>query len=334
MKSSPILYMACIIITTSLQPPCILVRASPVFSNFSGLDTRIGWTANTTNGHLLVGRGPLDILDRAYSKAKKKGEKRWADSISASMEQRQGEFLEWDVLVEKAESAEDKQGGEQPVAKNSGWRYDLVESQAEMDDVTKDYTAALNGAKLTTENSRNVVMLHKTTDARCKGLYSPSNALLIAYERHSPSYQTSTHSHLTPSDIPAITQWSDIAFLTWMHTLADLSLTPAEAPLKHIFIGPITNTESIDVIKKAIKEAGYKGKGLPSFEEAVELKRPGAVVGRGDRPFMGVLGTDNLAGVGYLLAQHREVLGRRGVGVLVVFGSGGNLYVKVEVVDW
>lgn len=119
-----------------------------------------------------------------------------------------------------------------------------------------------------------------------------------------------------------------------MHTLADLSLTPAEAPLKHIFIGPITNTESIDVIKKAIKEAGYKGKGLPSFEEAVELKRPGAVVGRGDRPFMGVLGTDNLAGVGYLLAQHREVLGRRGVGVLVVFGSGGNLYVKVEVVDW
>lgn len=275
--------------------------------------------SSSTESSKLVARAP----PTSYKSAVKKGREMWA-MIDDPLRTRQSTW-----------SATDMQ--------KWGWS---VKSDKNVE-VYKDKTAGLEAAlamlqvspatSLTVrlEHNRDVNVDGKdyaSTSAEYCGIYNPSKGIIIASDRHSPSYRKATSAHLSrSSSLPQLQYWSDLTFLSYQ-LLSSVNSKEQQSPLRYIFIRGITNRASQQVITDALSIDGYKHKEVlpwPNFW----MFTPNGVGGKLSEAFLAVLGTENFAGIAPLVAQHQRALGKKSIQNIRIWGDGGRSMVLHGMVE-
>jgi hypothetical protein len=178
------------------------------------------------------------------------------------------------------------------------------------------------------EHNRDVTVIngveYPATNAEYCGIYNPAKGIIIASDRHSPSYRKATSSHLSKnSPLPQLQYWSDLTYLSYqLLSSANSNQKEQVSPLRYIFIRGITKRASQQIIREALQSDGYQHKDVlpwPSFW----MFTPNGVDGRLSEAFLAVLGTENFAGIAPLLGQYQQGFGKRSIKSIRVWGDGG-----------
>lgn len=165
-----------------------------------------------------------------------------------------------------------------------------------------------------------ILTAEQPTKARYSSIYSPEQGTIVVYDEYSPAYMKQTTYGLAVGILPSLEHFSDITFINW----ADLTKSnPAQrANLNYVFIRAINNLTSRRVIQEALK-ASQKSLAEPPPWPGKQFHRPTASKpGKQDDPFLALLGTENVKGVAWMLAQHQSQLGSRVIESITVWWDG------------
>lgn len=118
--------------------------------------------------------------------------------------------------------------------------------------------------------------------------------------------------------LPKLRNWADVAFLTWLKYTAPAN----RKKLRYVANMNAINQETTAVVSEALEKVKIKAGVPPKWPgEMFSRENPGPF--SNNDAFDAVLGTPNVLGTGWLVAQHQDQLGRKRVGGLTVFDSSG-----------
>ena len=126
-------------------------------------------------------------------------------------------------------------------------------------------------------------------------VFNTKVGFILAYNNFSPAWMVRTKENAILPDIRA---WSDVVFLEWQKQ-AQANGHDVQG-LKYVFRFEVVNLETVMTTKRA---AGI------SFK----ADWPGITFSMSDERGQAMLGTPNGAGIGYLLATHKEQLGDKAI---------------------
>ncbi|KAF2097652.1 hypothetical protein NA57DRAFT_77904 [Rhizodiscina lignyota] len=149
---------------------------------------------------------------------------------------------------------------------------------------------------------------HEGTNAYYNAEYDALNGVIIVTEARSPEYMVKEGRAPHGAAVPDMKHWSDITFLEWAHVAGS-----RVAGLSNILHMDVDNPESVWIAEKVIG-----GDGLP--EEWAKAKEISPSTQEGQA----LLGSPNGGGVGWLLAQHKDALGKKAVRGIKVFATPGH----------
>ncbi|KAI5367875.1 hypothetical protein Slin15195_G030090 [Septoria linicola] len=212
-----------------------------------------------------------------------------------------------------------------------GWVVKSDQNGEVFNDKTSGLEAALEVLQVSSATSMTVRVEHSkdvkidgiaypATNAEYCAVYSPAKGVIVASDRHSPSYRKSTSSHLSKSPLPQLHHWSDLTFLSWY--LLPSTNKEQQSPLRYVFVRGITNRATQRLITEAMRTDGYKNEEVlpwPNFW----MFTPNDQHGKLSDPFLAVLGTENFVGIAPLLAQHQQVFGKKTINSVRIWGNGG-----------
>ncbi|KAI4686866.1 uncharacterized protein J4E84_005237 [Alternaria hordeiaustralica] len=133
--------------------------------------------------------------------------------------------------------------------------------------------------------------------------------ILVANYSYSPTYKAKALKSLSTALFPSLKHWSDIAFHQWVHCQLDQE---EERDLKFIMRENISNEDTLAIINNILDAP-------PRQSQA--YTRSGLYLDMNSDHAIALLGTAHGAGVAWLLAQHRDQLGRKVIAGIRIFYS-------------
>ena len=173
--------------------------------------------------------------------------------------------------------------------------------------------AALKDLKISTAPEDNILhaFVHAKESTHAGHTYPPTNA------SYSNVFNAKAGAIIADSNTPPrnptvdnpspLSQYSDVVFLAWLAAAG-----PSAKNLRYIFRGPVADPSTLAIAQSALAN---RGKDLVAW--------PGERLSMAEADTQAILGSPNGLGVGYLLAQHKDVLGVKVVESVTVFGAEG-----------
>ncbi|KAI4628261.1 hypothetical protein J4E80_002399 [Alternaria sp. BMP 0032] len=134
--------------------------------------------------------------------------------------------------------------------------------------------------------------------------------ILVANYSYSPTYKAKELKSLAAALLPSLKHWSDIAFHQWVHSQLDQEEV---RDLKFIMRENISNEDTLDIISNILDAPPRQSQACTRSGLYLDMTSDHAIA---------LLGTAHGAGVAWLLAQHRDQLGRKVIAGIRIFYSG------------
>jgi len=133
--------------------------------------------------------------------------------------------------------------------------------------------------------------------------------ILVVNYSYSPTYKAEALKSLSTALLPSLKHWSDIAFHQWAHYELDQEEVH---DLKFIMRENISNEDTLAIINNILDA---------SPRQSQAYTRSGLYLDMNSDHAIALLGTAHGAGVAWLLAQHRDQLGRKVIAGIRIFYS-------------
>ena len=132
-----------------------------------------------------------------------------------------------------------------------------------------------------------------------RNAYNVAHGAIVALNNESPAHVENP----PPKDqLVPLRSWSDIVFLEWLNQCDPINKEPEKAKsLKHVFRNNIINSETEGTV---IKASGGHINDVGNYDNAKVFDMPSDEA-------LAMLGTPNGLGVAYLLAQHKDSIGKQ-----------------------
>lgn len=151
--------------------------------------------------------------------------------------------------------------------------------------------------------------LYRATGASYSFTVNPEQGIIISLNRESPRYAANDREPLVPPEqLPLLTQFSDVAWITWKHFALDMKTDIKN--LKYFLSSRITNKDTQQVLKRALQAKNWE---LADW--------PGHTFERNWAETKAILGTPNVQGFAYFLIQHKKDLGNMFIDKIQVFSG-------------
>lgn len=118
--------------------------------------------------------------------------------------------------------------------------------------------------------------------------------------------------------LPRLRNWADVAFLAWLD-----NTTPANRDnLRYILNINAINPTTVDVVGEALQQDDVKSGTPPAWPGHVFAQVNSGPFSK-NNAYAAVLGTPNVLGTGWLVAQRQDKMGKKRLGAITVFDSSG-----------
>jgi hypothetical protein len=176
--------------------------------------------------------------------------------------------------------------------------------------------------------------LYPATDGLFSSVMNGKAGLFIAVNNTSPATKAkrkeeSSTANPTSVPLPPLRHWSDIAYLQWCQ-LPSMGVSPS--PLRYILRAGVQNQDSIAIMSRVL---GFTA--APLAYDARNPKRPrwpGKSYKTSTWDAQALLGTPNGAGVGYLVAQHKDELKIGSVEKVTIYFTNNDDWERVNMLFW
>lgn len=165
-------------------------------------------------------------------------------------------------------------------------------------------------------------------------MHCPEAGLIVSTQEFSPRYQITNpnvfHGTRTPTKLPPLIHWSDVAFLTYQHQCQGSGVDVNS--LQHIFRCRIENKTTSSIVERVAQRKFGQKFPAPAWSHRW-------LFAAGEEGGNAILASPNGRGVAWMLLTHREQLGRKRVKSVAVFAQeddpdletqGPSLYFELE----
>lgn len=154
-------------------------------------------------------------------------------------------------------------------------------------------------------------------------ILDPDQGILVPSKSYGPACYVENKqgpSKNLPPNTPLtnLRNWADVAFLAWL-----ANTTPENrGNLRYILNINALNPATVDVVSEALQQDDVKSGTPPAWPGHVFAQVKSGPFSK-NNAYAAVLGTPNVLGTGWLVAQRQDKMGSKRLGAITVFDSSG-----------